>query len=243
MTPPHLQPSTVDAVRQGWSSRLRLGGHVWDAPRTHLVERPDATAVVIVALGDAVVVLGPGPALDRLSHLPSGHLLDLDRVVHLLGGLAPEPLGAATLAFADRAVLPTALAGGSRAASCDDAEAVLGSCTEEERAESGLADMPVRLVLDGPTGGPGALAGYEPWGGALAHLGVAVRPEQRRSGLAALLACAVAHHAVDASLVPQWRCGTGNLASAALRDRLGFVVLGRQLAVAVSAPPPAGLSM
>lgn len=79
-----------------------------------------------------------------------------------------------------------------------------------------------------------AVAGYEPWGGVLAHVGVLVAPAYRGRGLALPVASEATRQALAAGLVPQWRCRLGNEPSARLRDCLGFVLMGRQLTIAVT---------
>ena len=98
--------------------------------------------------------------------------------------------------------------------------------------------MSARLLARAQGGQRAALAGYEIWGDALAHVGLAVVPHHRKHGLGRLAAAAAAHHATCAGLVPQWRCRHDNLASARVRDRIGFISFGGQIAIDLGAPSP-----
>lgn len=231
-----LSAATEAIVRRVWASRLGVPLATLGAPGFVFVTRSDTTAVVAVKLGQTVVVTGPHAALAKLELLEPERMLDMSTLLMALDGHAPKPLGSASLAYADGGTVTFVGSDDVRAASEADAEEVLSACSRDEREESGLDDMGVRLVAPGQDGAPAVLAGYEPWSDAIAHMGVAVRPAHRRHGLAQVAAATAAHHAIVAGLVPQWRCRLDNMSSARLRDRLGFVELGIQLALEVSLP-------
>ncbi|NKY38293.1 GNAT family N-acetyltransferase [Cellulomonas septica] len=104
-------------------------------------------------------------------------------------------------------------------------------CSAEERDASGLLAMRSRWTARDRHGQPETAAGYEVWGGALAHLGVAVAAGARRRGLGSAVASVAATHALDAGLVPQWRCRVDNVASRRAAAGLGFVHAGDQVAI------------
>ena len=81
-----------------------------------------------------------------------------------------------------------------------------------------------------------AVAAYEEWGGAVAHLCVATSRDHRRHGYAQQAAVGAAQHAIRAGLVAQWRASMPNTASIAVGARLGFVSLGEQLVLDVDHP-------
>ncbi len=76
-----------------------------------------------------------------------------------------------------------------------------------------------------------ALAGYEVWGGRLAHLAFVTHPAHRRRGHGQAAARAAASAAVAAGLVPQWRASERNPGAMAVQRALGFVPYGFTMAL------------
>ena len=68
----------------------------------------------------------------------------------------------------------------------------------------------------------------------LAPLGVLTAPSARRQGWATRAAAVATNEALDRGLIPQWRARTGNTASLALAEKLGYLPLGRQTTVLLS---------
>ena len=235
-----LGSATIAAVQDGLAGWLRVPLQTFCSPATRVIGREDAGAVVVVALLDAVVAVGPPSAVPVLTALDRSALLDLDTVLAALAGLAgltAQPLGSAALSYADRATLDVPERVAASGARDGEVAAVLEACTADEQDESGLAGMPALFVTRALDGAPAAAAGYEVWARRLGQLGALARPEHRGSGHARQAAAAAAAAALDAGLVPQWRSRAGNHRSARLADRLGFVRLGSQLAVSVTKIP------
>lgn len=230
-----LRQSSLATVRRVWAERLGVSTVKLSARAPVLVERPDLSALVVVRLGDTIAVAAPPDALARVRRLPDVRLLDPGALLVLLGPLRPTLIGAASLAFADGATLLPVDPGAVRASSEADASLVLERCTADERDESGLLHMDRRWVALDTRGEPAAISGYEVWGDALAHVGVAVAAGARGHGLAARAVVPALEHALGGGLVPQWRCRRDNLASARVAERLGFVELGEQLAIDLDA--------
>jgi len=161
--------------------------------------------------------------------------MNMAALVGALHSYRPEVVGMATLSFAQASetALRLPCAGAVASEAVGEAEQVLAACTAQERQESGLEEMPAvfRFVAHARDGAPAALAGYEIWAGRLAHLGVVTHPRYRRQGFASAAAAAAANAGLNERLLPQWRCRSDNLPSHALSERLGFVTLGRQLAI------------
>jgi GNAT superfamily N-acetyltransferase len=87
--------------------------------------------------------------------------------------------------------------------------------------------------LDGPCfgrfdrqGNLTALAGYEVWDAAIAHIAVVTLPEHRGRGHGAAVVCAAAEQAVQDRLVPQYRTLLSNRAALGVASRLGFIEYG-----------------
>lgn len=229
-----LSPDALAIVQGVWASRLRVAPDFWEGSTRRLAPRPDLDAVVAVSLGGVVIAVGPEWALASIAHLRGPELLDLDAVVDALAEHRPRPLGVATLAYAEAAAPTTTPGASTRVASTSDVDAVLALCPTTDRAESGLGgESAAVFVACSASGAPAALAGYEVWDGAIAHLGVLVAPEHRDEGLGRQVATAAVHRALAAGLLPQWRARHANAASVAVRDALGFIEVGAQLAVAV----------
>jgi GNAT superfamily N-acetyltransferase len=144
-------------------------------------------------------------------------------------------LGHATLAFRDEYL---ALDERVAVSVTDDPAAVLDlekACPPDDVAEVGLADMSRALVtldeLDQPTAG----AGYAEWEQIIAHLGVLTPPAFRRRGFGQVAAALATNDALDLGLVPQWRARIENRASRSTAARLGFVEVGSQTTVVLTA--------
>ncbi len=224
-------------MRQVWAGRLRTTPRTLETAGPVFIERPDLTAAVVVRLRGTIAVAAPEGALSLLRHLESPQLLDVAALLGALEPARPSLLGAASLSFADRGTVSRGGEGTARAATGAEIAAVLCRCSAAEVEESGLARMSTRCVVHADTGAPAAAAGYETWGSALAHLGVAVADGSRGRGLGAQAAAAATLHALGAGLVPQWRCRVDNVASARVAESVGFVRLGDQVAIDLAPSP------
>lgn len=222
-----------DLVLDEWARRLTVTLDVLRSPGTTFVPREGADAVVVVRLGAACVVLAPEPALTRLRGVAPDLLVDVCAVTAQISPLEPSPIGVAILGYRD---VPTVSSAGDAVELADNAtvEELQARCADDDWDESGLTSMSPRWVSRTADGRPAALAGHEPWGAHIAHLGIIADPVRRRQGHALSAASAAVDHAVGGSgLVAQWRSRVGNTASERLSERLGVPTLGLQLAVAL----------
>jgi RimJ/RimL family protein N-acetyltransferase len=94
------------------------------------------------------------------------------------------------------------------------------SALEWEHGGSELGEQPVvgafeekRLV---------AAAGYELWGGAIAHISVITHPSYRVRGYGTAVVSRLTAEALNRGLVPQYRTLEANKSSMAIAQRLGF---------------------
>jgi len=76
-----------------------------------------------------------------------------------------------------------------------------------------------------------ALAGYEVWGGVLAHISVITHPAYRGRGFGCSAVAHLAHVALAAGLVPQYRTLESNRPSIRIAESLGFVHYASSVAV------------
>lgn len=218
-------------VHRVWAERLGVTPAVFEGDEPVFVHRPDLQAVVVVRLGKKLAVAAPERALSPLRRLAGPRLLDTASLLEALEPFRPSLFGVASLSFADHHTIAPATDGTARAATDADVEAVISRCSTDERDESGLLHMNTRWITADDNGEPAGVAGYEVWGGGLAHVGVAVATESRKRGLGARAATVAAMHAIGAGLVPQWRCRLDNVASARVGKRLGFAPVGEQIAI------------
>jgi GNAT superfamily N-acetyltransferase len=131
----------------------------------------------------------------------------------------PEPRNIARLLTVSDA--PAAM---SLKASCSDSEWLHGGADISEHVASGV-------FLDGKLV---ALAGYEVWGGAIAHISVVVHPVQRGLGFGTAVVAHVSAQALAAGLLPQYRTLESNQSSIGIARRLGFIGYARSMAIRFS---------
>lgn len=195
-----------------------------------IAAREGLDAVIALEWDGAVVAAAPPRVAGELAGIRPEMLLDAD--ADALARVMPgaRPLGSADLLFADRAPSGT---GTARNAAADDLAAMRSAVTPDEWDEAGLESMPHRWAVDDAQGDVAAIAGYEVWRDRVAQLGVLTGPSARGRGHGVSVAAAATRAAIGHGLVAQWRSRRGNDASLASARRLGFVLVGRQVAVAL----------
>jgi hypothetical protein len=116
-------------------------------------------------------------------------------------------------------------------------DALRRACSPEEW-EHGGSNFARAAVVVGAFVGPelAAAAGYEIWGGRLAHLAVIAHPAHRRGGHAARAVRGLIPRALADGLIPQYRTLEANNASLALARRLSFAQHATSLAVRLREP-------
>jgi len=113
-------------------------------------------------------------------------------------------------------------------------EALRAACTaiEWEYGGSKVGTRPASGVFVGRD--LVALAGYEIWSGAIAHIAVVTHPEFRGRGFGRSAVCHVAAAALAAGLVPQYRTLESNGPSMRVAASLGFFRYASSVAVRIS---------
>jgi RimJ/RimL family protein N-acetyltransferase len=81
-----------------------------------------------------------------------------------------------------------------------------------------------------------ALAGYEVWGGGIAHVSVITHPRHQGQGYACAVVSKLTETALAQGLVPQYRTLERNAPSVRVAHRLGFVRYGVSMAVRLRQP-------
>jgi acetyltransferase (GNAT) family protein len=116
-----------------------------------------------------------------------------------------------------------------------DAEAVArlrAACSPEdwEHGGSPVDGVPAFGAYD-DAGELSALAGYETWGGTIAHISIVTAIGRRNRGFARAAVAMAARHALNAGLLPQYRTLVANAPSMRIAERLGFKEYGFSVAV------------
>ena len=165
-----------------------------------------------------------------------GLLEGLDR------GCTPEQFAAALTPVATRVIGPayigytTAIRAAdalARSLNDEDAAAVESlrqACGEEEWDHGGSAlDVPCSgIFCDGQLA---VLAGYETWGGTIAHLCIVTHPAFRGRGFGKSAVAHLARRALAAGLLPQYRTLDANAPSIRIAESLGFQRYATSMAV------------
>lgn len=242
-----LSPATLDLLDDYWSRFLGL-------PDGQL--RPAAPRVVVHAelggyagmyaqsFGAAPVVSLPEWAVvgygSAAADAAGAGLVDDPRWGGVFGGLLERVIGPAEIRYADAGTLrPASRDARVRLLDAADEPALQrlkGACSQTEWEHGGrelgthvVAGVFVEDELV-------AVAGYEVWDGAIAHIGIVTHPAHRGRGLGAGAVHHVARAALRSGLVPQYRALVSNTPSLRIAERLGFVLCARSLAVRLRVP-------
>lgn len=199
---------------------------------THGAELADYCGVFALFRCGGVTASIPPDRADTLRALLSSlpHGCSPDSVASALSPVSSAVIGPAYIGYAEAASQP---AHPARALGPDDAAALHAlrqSCdaTEWEHGGSAIAH-PCSAVFAG--GRVAALAGYEVWGGTIAHIAVVTHPDFRRRGFGRSAVAHIAGRAIAAGLLPQYRTLQSNRASIRVADLLGFQSYATSMAV------------
>ena len=235
--------------RTDWQRVVRIADSWWarDFPGDPPDLRPPATRVQshqgalignggiwILAVGPFPVISVPPPLLPEVA-ARAGALTrtTIADEPSLRAAFAPaviaKVIGPAFIGYAPRDHLAQPPPHPARPLGPDDAGAVAGlaAATAPDEWEEGSSDA-TRVPTFGAFDEAGelcALAGYETWG-PIAHISIVTAPHRRRRGFGAAAFLRAAYHALEAGLLPQYRCLLSNTASRALAARLGFRAYG-----------------
>lgn len=172
---------------------------------------------------------------ERITEAARGEWTDGGRWAALLGAAFAGAIGPAEVRYADRETFrPLAADEAVRLLGAEDAgamDALRRACTPTEWDHGGseIGYEPVAgAVADGALA---AVAGYEVWGGAIAHIGIVSHPDHRGRGLGAAAVSRIAAEALDRGLLAQYRTLEANTPSIAIAERLGFRPHSRSLSI------------
>jgi RimJ/RimL family protein N-acetyltransferase len=242
-----LAPATIDAADGYWAGFLGIPRTRLRPPRPLAVPHAglgDYRGMYAQAFGGAPVVSLPVAMLERLgpaaAETAGGGLVDDGRWQALFGARTDAVVGPALVAYADAGTFrrPSSTDADVRLLADADRPALDGlrsalPAEEWDHGGSELGALPVAGAF--ADGALAAVAGYEVWGGRIAHLGIVTHPAHRRRGLGAAAVALAAETALGAGLVAQYRTLASNTPSIGIARRLGFVGYATSLAVRLHA--------
>jgi RimJ/RimL family protein N-acetyltransferase len=209
---PELADHTAARVVAFW--------HEWAA-------RPATDAVSLVAIGEHRLLYAPTRLRHRLESIP----FTTGALIEALGDDLVELVGEARLAYGDAGTLRLVPADGVIELPDTDPRVVaLRETADPFDWREAAVDEPGAArfgVVD--DGALLATANVQLWADTIGRLGVFTAAHARRRGLASKVGSAAAQFSLDVGGIPQWRSRMTNLRSARVAERLGFVVLGRQI--------------
>lgn len=154
----------------------------------------------------------------------------------LAAALAPataRTIGPAFIGYASKIAVPGHDARPLKASDAPALRRLESSCdpVEWEHGGSAIENPCAGVFADGQLV---ALAGYEIWGGEIAHISIVTDPEFRGRGFAQSAVACIASHGIAAGLLPQYRTLESNAASIRIAETLGFLPFARSLAIRLS---------
>ncbi|WRH26518.1 GNAT family N-acetyltransferase [Arthrobacter sp. JZ12] len=235
----NLEPGTVSIIQLAWSRLLGFDDAAMAAGHGRIY-REDSTGTLLtfVSLFGNEALVGPSWALDAARNLSGEELARHSTLLSLSLPHGGRALGEASLYFCD--TLPSFPQEGPPVSSDPEhVRALERLCPPDDVAEVQLSSMEQNCILvddrsDPPA--PLAGAGYDIWGGILAHVVVLTAPDERRRGRATYAASVAVEEAMAAGLIPQWRARVGNAASQRTALRAGFIYAGTQTSVVLESP-------
>lgn len=234
-------PSSAETIAtKYWANHFGCDAtHLFAEPLrlvTHGSELADYHGVFGLFRRGAAIVSLPAKNAEALAPmlLGSGEKASPEFLASLLKPVAAMVIGPAFLGYA---LTPPAGADSARALGSADAHHVgqlRHACPDIEWEHGGSSlELPCsgvfvesRLV---------ALAGYETWGGAIAHIAVVTHPDFRGNHFGRSAVAHLTRRALCAGLLPQYRTLESNAASMCLAQSLGFQAYARSLAIRLPA--------
>jgi GNAT superfamily N-acetyltransferase len=202
----------------------------------HGKELADYQGVFALFHGDASVVsLPPNRAADLRELLPDRPMfLSPDDLALALAPLTQNVVGPAFIGYATQvppASLPVRTLGPNDAAARQELEA---ACLplEWEHGGNAVEHPSSGVFIDGRLA---ALAGYEVWGGTIAHIAIITHPAFRKCGYARSAVAHLARRALSVGLLPQYHTLQANTASIGIARSLGFASFARSIAIRLKA--------
>jgi RimJ/RimL family protein N-acetyltransferase len=239
---PALTADTIERVDGYWAADLGCRCEELRPPHPVVLSHADDRYA-----GIFILLLGEGPIISLPHHLypvlhatterwSAAEVLDVTFLHTRLGQRVERIIGPAFLGYADRATFRAIASHAARLLGAPDHQSVAtlrAACdaVEWEHGGSGLGPNPAAGVYVGRE--LVALAGYQVWGGALAHIAIITHPQHRGHGYAGAAVSKLTEIVLAQGLVPQYHTLDSNWPSIQVAQQLGFVRYGTSMAVRV----------
>jgi RimJ/RimL family protein N-acetyltransferase len=238
-----LRERTTTIVRNYWTTHLgcSVADFSRDAPIviSHSTELADSRGIFAFFIDAAPVISVPADMQKTLSAYFANQLVDdvasPTRFAASVRSLPGTIIGPAFIGYADEGTLRQTAGKARLLVSSDEraASELAASCSslDWEHGGSIVGEQPTSGVFVGDR--LVALAGYEIWGGSIAHIAVVTDPDCRGRGFARSAVSEITRHALQAGLIPQYRTLMSNTASIRVADALGFQYFGASVVVRI----------
>jgi GNAT superfamily N-acetyltransferase len=226
---------TISQAASYWASHLGCSSETLFAQPlrivTHGVDLADYDGIFALFRGEAAMVSFPPDRGESLRHLLPAQPFTPDRFAGAFRGANFSVIGPAYIGYAEVVRSPSYLVRSLAERDAPAAGALRAACTEIEWEHGGSPGS--GRSASGIFAGSDlvALAGYEVWGGTIAHISVVTHPAFRGRGFGRSAVAHVAHVALAAGLVPQYRTLQSNRASIRIAEALGFFHYATSVAV------------
>ncbi len=238
---PELRHATTEKVCEYWRSHLGMADEtLFSAPLriiTHAGELEGYGGVFALAREGAAVVSLPPSRSDQWRPLVAqiAGEFSLQNLASTLRPFASAVIGPAFIGYADHIsppLYPTRSLSAKDGCAVDALRAACGEI-EWEHGGSDVREHPASGVFVGAE--LAALAGYEIWGGVIAHISIVARPLYRSRGFGTAAVAHLAARAIASGLIPQYRTLDANRASLRIADTLGFARFATSIAIRMNA--------
>jgi GNAT superfamily N-acetyltransferase len=233
-----LDPGLMQLVDGYWA---RFFGCASEALRSNTVQmavHTDYAGCYLMEFGGAPIVSLPIGEVERyradIVHFQAGTVRKPALVEATFGKRVAESIGPAFIGYSDVKHFKPVSSGATRQLTVQDEKAVemlRAACPVKEWEHGGSEFRPSAMVGAFRGQEIAALAGYELWGGQIAHIAIVAHPSFRGQGYATKAVSTLTEMVLERRLVPQYRTLEANAPSMALARRLGFVEYARSLAI------------
>lgn len=226
---------TISKVTSYWASHLGCSSEALFAQPLHIishgVDLADYNGIFALFRGDAAAVSFPPDCVESLRPLLPSVPFTPARFAGAFGGSRFTVIGPAYVGYAPSVPSSSHPVRLLTEHDAPAAAALRAACTETEWEHGGslVGEQPSAGVFVGSE--LVGLAGYEVWGGTIAHISVITHPAFRGRSFGRSTVAHVAHVALAAGLVPQYRTLQSNQASIRIAEALGFFQYATSVAV------------
>jgi GNAT superfamily N-acetyltransferase len=239
---PALTADTIATVDGYWAADLGCRRDELRSPHPVVLSHADDRSA-----GIFILLIGEGPIISLPRHLypvlhttterwSAAEVLDATFLRTRLGERAERIIGPAFIGYAERVTFRAIESNVACLLGAPDHQSVAtlrAACdpVEWEHGGSGLGPNPAAGVYVGRK--LVTLAGYQVWGGELAHIAIITHPHHRGHGYAGAAVSKLTETVLAHGLVPQYQTLDRNRPSIHVAQTLGFVRYGTSMAVRV----------